>query len=398
MSTKVIRDTLHGYIEVDELALALIDTAEMQRLRRIRQLGFSYLVYPGANHTRFEHALGVFHLCSLLLRRLGIPDEKELLVAALIHDVRHGPFSHVTEPLIKKYTGKGHEDIEDIIFGSHESGCSELGICEVLEDYSLDKRKILKYVKGSDLELSKLLNGEIDVDKMDYLLRDSYYTGVAYGVIDNVRLIQGLEFQDGSLVLNEKGITPAEYLLFSRFLMYPTVYYHHTSRIAQIMFVRGLESMIESGELEAASLTSMDDYEACVRMRHARGYPREMIMRIERRKLFKRAVYMPLRELDEGILGELSDEAKAKKLESEIADAAGVAPEYVLLDVQKSEEIKERRAKVLVGGEVRSLSEVSVVVSMLERAFQESRRLGVYAPETVRERVRKAAVRVLGLR
>ncbi|MHC1579678.1 MAG: HD domain-containing protein [Candidatus Alkanophagales archaeon] len=398
---KVIRDTLHGYIEVDELALALIDTVEMQRLRRIRQLGFAYLVYPGANHTRFEHALGVYHLMSLLLRRLGVPDDErgELLAAALIHDVRHGPYSHVTEPLIKKYTGRGHEDVEDIVFGryEHEFTGSEPRICEVLEDYGLDRKKILEYVRGGDVELSELLSGEIDVDKMDYLLRDSYYTGVAYGVIDDIRLIQGLELHDGRLVLNEKGVIPAEYLLFSRFLMYPTVYFHHTSRIAQLMFVRGLESMIRDGEMDAASLVSMDDYEACVRMRRAGGYPQEMIRRIESRRLFKRAVYVPLHRLEEGVLRELSDEERAKRVEEEIAGAAGVAPEYVLLDVQKGEEMRGRRAMVLTGGEVRSLSEISTIVRMLERALMESRRLGVYTPEEYRERVRRAAERVLGL-
>lgn len=396
---KVIRDTLHGYIEVDELALALIDTVEMQRLRRIRQLGFAHLVYPGANHTRFEHALGVYHLTSLLLKRFGIPkeDSRELLAAALIHDVRHGPYSHVTEPLIRKYSGRGHEDIEDVLAGRHALADLGSSICEVLEEHSLDKKRILKYVKGGDVELSELLNGEIDVDKMDYLLRDSYYTGVAYGVIDNIRLIQGMTLHEGRLVLNEKGVIPAEYLLFSRFLMYPTVYFHHTSRIAQLMFVRGLESLIESGGIDAASLVSMDDYEACVLMRRAGGYPQEMIRRIECRRLFKRAVYMLLRELDEGVLRELNDETKAKRIEEEIANAAGVAPEYVLLDVQKGEEMRGQRAKVLMGGEIKNLGEVSTIVNMLDRVLGESRRLGVYTPEKYKERVRRAAERVLGL-
>jgi HD superfamily phosphohydrolase len=102
---KVIRDPIHGYIEIDELVIAIIDTVEMQRLRRIRQLGFSYLVYPGANHTRFEHSLGTYHLMNVLLSRLGVAkeEEKELLVASLIHDIGHAPYSHVTEPLTRKH-------------------------------------------------------------------------------------------------------------------------------------------------------------------------------------------------------------------------------------------------------------------------------------------------------
>jgi len=101
---KLIRDPIHGYIEIDELITALLDTVEMQRLHRIKQLGFSYLVYPGANHTRFEHSLGTYHLMNLILDRFAIAREREqeLRVASLIHDVGHGPYSHVIEPLIKK--------------------------------------------------------------------------------------------------------------------------------------------------------------------------------------------------------------------------------------------------------------------------------------------------------
>ena len=114
----VIRDPIHGYIELDELATAIIDTSAMQRLRRIKQLGFAYLVYPGANHTRFEHSLGTYHLMNVLLDTLEVSkaEEKELLVASLIHDIGHGPYSHVTEPLLKEITGKSHDDIDDIIF------------------------------------------------------------------------------------------------------------------------------------------------------------------------------------------------------------------------------------------------------------------------------------------
>ena len=119
MGEKVVRGPIHGYIRLDDLAIDILDTREMQRLRRIRQLGFSYLVYPGANHTRFEHSLGVFHLTSVLLEHLNVREEtEELLAAALIHDIGHGPYSHVSEPLIRKFTGKSHEDIEDIVLGN----------------------------------------------------------------------------------------------------------------------------------------------------------------------------------------------------------------------------------------------------------------------------------------
>ncbi len=427
---KAIRDPIHGYIEIDDLAIAIIDTVEMQRLRRIRQLGFSYLVYPGANHTRFEHSLGVYHLTNVLLDMLEVEkeEEKELLVASLIHDIGHGPYSHVTEPLIKKLTGKSHEDIEDRIFVQNaEAESSATRIAEVLEEHCLDKRKIISYIKGEKVEgsnsderdFSRILNGEIDVDKMDYLVRDSYYTGVAYGVVDNIRLIQGLDFFKGSLVITEKGILPAEYLLFSRFLMHPTVYNHHTSRIAQLMLLKALEDFIESkseseseseSEDYALELRKMDDSAVNNSLRNAKGYPEEIMERINERRLFKRAVYTGINGLSEGVVAQLNEEKRRREVEEEISKRAGVDEKYVLLDFQgeKEAELKESAAKVVVSKslqglrgrgqsarEIKRLREVSSLVSMLSRAFRENYKVGVYTPKKYREEVRKAAEVIL---
>ena len=412
----VIRDPIHGYIEIDELAIAILDTVEMQRLRRVRQLGFSYLVYPGANHTRFEHSLGTYHLMNVLLEKLGVAkeEEKELLVASLVHDIGHGPYSHVTEPLLKKITGKSHEDIEDLFFVQENvteknkvAESTATTIAAVLEEYRLDRRMILDYIKGERAEygakrdLSKILNGEIDVDKMDYLVRDSYYTGVAYGVVDNIRLIQGLDFFKGNLVITEKGILPAEYLLFSRFLMYPTVYGHHTSRIAQLMLLKALEYFISESESEdyALALRRMDDSEIDIALRNANGYPEEMMKRINERRLFKRAVYTGVNEFEEGVITQLSEEKQRRAVEAEIIRRAGVDEKYVIFDFQgaKEEVLKESTAKVLFRDEqtVRSLGDVSTLVSILSRVFRENYNVGVYTLEKYREEVKKAAKCVL---
>jgi HD superfamily phosphohydrolase len=392
---KVIRDPIHGYIEIDELAIAIIDTAEMQRLRRIKQLGFAYLVYPGANHTRFEHSLGTYHLMKVLLDTLEVAKEgeKELLVASLIHDVGHGPYSHVTEPLLKRITGKSHEDIEDIIF--KQSTEHSKNIAEVLEEHCVDKRKVMDYIKGERTEsddehdFSRILNGEIDVDKMDYLVRDSYYTGVAYGVVDNIRLIQGLDFFKGSLAITEKGLLSAEYLLFSRFLMYPSVYNHHTSRIAQLMFLKALEYLIES-KSDALALRKMDDSEIDIALRTAKGYPGEMMERINERRLFKRAVSKTIKDLS--IAEELRAEKRRKEFEEEISKRAGVDVKYIILDFQreKGDELKESAARVVVGNELRSLRDVSPLVSMLSQVFPEKYTIWVYTLEKYREAVKRA--------
>jgi len=396
----VIRDPIHGYIELDELAIEIIDTAAMQRLRRIKQLGFAYLVYPGANHTRFEHSLGTYHLMNVLLDTLEVSkaEEKELLVASLIHDIGHGPYSHVTEPLLKKITGKSHDDIEDIIF--KQDAEHSKNIAEVLDEHCVDKKKVMSYIKGErteyvdDHDFSRILNGEIDVDKMDYLVRDAYYTGVAYGVVDNIRLIQGLKFFNGHLVITEKGILPAEYLLFSRFLMCPTVYKHHTGRIAQLMLLKALEYRIESRS-DALALRQMDDSELDIALRDEKGYPGEMMVRINERRLFKRAVYTSINDLR--VAEELRTEKRRKELEEEISKRAGVDLNYVILDLQgeKDRGLKESAAKVVVGNEFRSLREVSSLVSMLSQAFQENYKVGVYTLEKYRVEVKKAAELVL---
>ena len=403
---KLIRDPIHGYIEIDELITALLDTVEMQRLHRIKQLGFSYLVYPGANHTRFEHSLGTYHLMNLILDRFAIAREREqeLRVASLIHDVGHGPYSHVIEPLIKKFTGKSHEDIEDILF-SHDEDKDEGGesthIADVIAKYHLDGHKILGFIKGDAKgAFSKILNGEIDIDKMDYLVRDSFYTGVAYGVVDNMRLIQGLDFFNDHLVITEKGLLPAEYLLFSRFLMYPSVYSHHTTRIAQLMFARAVESLIESSPSPrdyALALRVMDDYEIDTMLRNAGGYPEAMITLINERRLFKRALYIQLNRLEKNQMEELREEARVKELEMEISKRAGVDEKYLILDVQRDigEFLKESEAQVVTHNEIRSLSDVSELVKMLNKASHDFRRLGVYTPMRYRAAVKRAAEAIL---
>ncbi len=397
---RVIRDPIHGYIEIDELITALLDTVEMQRLHRIKQLGFSYLVYPGANHTRFEHSLGTYHLINLILNRFTVrwEEEQELRVAALIHDVGHGPYSHVIEPVIMKYTGKCHEDIEDMLYRHTSDESSH--IADVIDEYHLNRHEIMDYIKGEGKgAFSRILNGEIDVDKMDYLVRDSYYTGVAYGVVDNMRLIQGLDFIEDQMVITEKGILPAEYLLFSRFLMYPTVYNHHTTRIAQLMFARAVEYLIESSQSPrdyALTLRKMDDSEIDTTLRNAKGYPKEMITCINERRLFKRAFYTRVSSLDEHLVEELSDDARIKELELEISKRAGLDVGYLIMDCQRSMgELEESEARVFIQNEIIRLSEASELVKMLSKAFKESCMIGVYTPAKYRDAVRRAVEAVL---
>ncbi|MDD2666078.1 MAG: HD domain-containing protein [Methanocellales archaeon] len=378
---KVVKDPVHGYILLDGLALELIDTPEVQRLRRIRQLGLSNFVYPGANHTRFEHSLGTLHLVDMLLKTLSIDDKErdEVRAAALLHDIGHGPFSHSTEGILERYTGKNHDDVGEIIMMGE--------IADILESRSIDPSHVSKLILG-ETPLGQLINSELDADRMDYLVRDAYYTGVAYGVIDYVRLIYEMEFRDELLVVREGGLQAAESLLISRFLMHPTVYFHHVSRIGEAMLSHATEALIEAG-LEPSMLKRMDDSELMATLRSAKGYPHDIAERMDRRRLFKRAIYMGKDSVD--IERVLEFQNQSKKIESEMAREAGLPEGYVLLDIPKLLEIAEGRSKIVIKDEMKHLDEVSQLVRTLVNAQWDNWKLGVYTPEEHRAKVEKVA-------
>jgi HD superfamily phosphohydrolase len=379
---KVIRDPIHGYIELDALTLSIIDSPQMQRLRRISQLGLSNLVYPGANHSRFEHSLGVMHLATMLTGKIDSvceDEKKELRVAALLHDVGHGPFSHVTEGLIKHYTRQQHEDVRRIL----KKG--ELG--EVLNEHGLNPATIEEHIQGKT-DLGKILNSEIDVDRMDYLVRDSHYTGVAFGLVDHVRLINEMKFYENKLVVNSGGIKAAESLLVSRFLMHPSVYYHHVSRIAETMFIRAVDHLVQKGSLNPFELRDMDDSRVFEMIRNDDGYAGELAAKLDNRKLYKRALYVGFDEVTEGVL---KHRRNIKRVEAEIAEEVGTEPENVLIDIPRNPEIAEMKAQVKVNNRMLHLDEASNIVATLEQAHHDNWKMGVYTPKEYREDVAKAA-------
>jgi len=379
-----IRDPVHGYVLLEGLALELADTLQMQRLRWIKQLGLASLVYPGANHTRFEHSLGAYHLADLLANHLGLPEEDKILVgsAALLHDVGHGPLSHATEAALAPYLRKEHESIIDLL----KKG--DLG--EVLDNYGLKASNIQAAING--VGLGQIVSGEIDVDRMDYLIRDAHYTGVAYGVIDRLRLLQKMTLHGGELVVEAGGVQAATSLLISRLLMHPSVYYHHVCRISECMISAGIRRMIEEGT-SASAVKEMDDIQLFNSLEGSGGYASEMASRIRSRRIFKRAVYVGHECLDPSIL-----KVSVKMLAQEIAQEAGVDVDYILVDNPALPDTPEGNFPTLVEGEVRPLREVSPLVSILERAHKATWRFGIYCREEDRENVAQAARRCLNLK
>ena len=379
-----IRDPVHGYVRLEGLALELADTPQMQRLRWIKQLGLANLVYPGANHTRFEHSLGAYHMAALLTRHLGLEEEDRLLVgaAALLHDVGHGPLSHATEAALAPFLRTDHESVIELLKRGE--------LREVLDGHGLRAQDIQAFINGSGL--GQIVSGEIDVDRMDYLIRDAHYTGVAYGVIDRLRLLQKMTLHQGQLVVEAGGVQAATSLLISRLLMHPSVYYHHVCRISECMISSGIHRMIEDGA-SAAEVKGMDDVQLFTTLDTAGGYAAEMNSRIRSRKLFKRAVYIGVENLEPSLL-RVSD----KILAQEIAAEACVDVDYVLVDNPPLPDTIEGSFPALVGEVVRPLREVSPLVSILERAHRATWRFGVYAPQELQECVARGARRCLNLK
>ncbi|KAB1193570.1 HD domain-containing protein [Haloferax sp. MBLA0076] len=377
-----VKDSVHDYISLDPVAAELVDTPEFQRLRHIKQLSTVRLVYPSASHTRFEHSLGVYHLASRALSHLGIDGDRAAHVraAALLHDIGHGPYGHQTEDLIRRRTGRDHDEIHHLLDGT--------AVGDVLDAHGLDPGRVATLVAG-DSGLGQLVSGELDVDRMDYLVRDAHHTGVPYGTIDHGRLVRELRYRDGKVVLAEGNVQTAESLLLARALMNGTVYRHHVSRIAGAMLERASERLVDDA-VSLDEFVRMADHDLLVALG---DHVPELGRRIECRNLYKRAVWAPIDAVSTDVV-ELDYEA-SRAAEREIADVAGVSPVSVIVDAPSRPRIKESRSRVVVNGVVRRLEDASELVGALRAAERTQWRLGVYAPESVRDEVAAAAIDVL---
>lgn len=234
---KILNDPIYGFISIpNPFIYDLIQHPYFQRLRRISQMGLSYLVYPGAHHTRFHHALGCMHIMQKaieVIRFKGVSisedEENALLVAILLHDIGHGPFSHAME----------HSIVENI---NHEA-ISLLFMKNLNEEFG-GKLSLAIQIFNGDYHrkfMLQLISSQLDMDRMDYLKRDSFYSGVAEGNISSDRLIQMMTVVDDQLVIEEKGIYSVENFLMARRLMYWQVYFHKTSLVAELILTKILK-------------------------------------------------------------------------------------------------------------------------------------------------------------
>lgn len=354
---KFIRDSVYGDISLSNFEVRIMDMPQFQRLRRIKQLGLISLIYPGATHTRFEHSIGTMNLGSKLSEELGLnSDDIELIRAsALLHDIGHGPFSHVSEGVLSV----PHEELTKYVV-------TKTSMRDLLEE-KFDVNEIVDIVNGKGY-LGPIVSGELDVDRMDYLLRDSHNTGVAYGIIDYERIISNLKLEDG-LILDIKGVQAAEGALVSRYFMYPSVYQHHTTRIVNSMFRRALKKLIDENIINEKDIYKYDDAEIIGVFRHCDNkFANDIMSRLDNRIVMKRVKTI---RLDNFKYPEKMYKIEAKtlrKAEEEIAEDYGIDKDYVFINIAAYPRFDEMKTQVNVDGKLYPLTEISNIIGALSKA------------------------------
>lgn len=419
---RIYRDPVHNIIRVrtdsaeGALIVALIDTREFQRLRRVRQLGLAHFAYQGAEHSRFTHSLGAFHLATRILAKLSnsyaLKDEDRLAVriAALLHDVGHGAFSHVIESIL----GFHHEDftIETVTSG-------ETGIGRLLRAHSEElPGRIADIIRGDfrPMALAQLVSSQLDVDRMDYLLRDSLMTGVKYGVFDLEWIIKSFEINeaDDHLYISAPGIYAVEDYLQARYYMFRQVYFHRTLRSAEIVlrsllrralrlraegkdvfFVEGsaMETILDGCKLNLAEHLSLDDSDMIFHIKRWQFAEDKVLAdladRFLNRRLFK-AFDLDMPDEERSVFVEEVRRAVAE---------AGLDPDYYVLedkggDIWHNFYVKDdARPKDQIYVEdgfarpqIREISEVSAAVRGLQKGYRIHR---LCFPYELKDRIEK---------
>ena len=333
---EVIRDPLWDNITLDPAALGLLDTPAVQRLRYVRQLGHAFLVYPGATHSRFEHALGAYHLTRRALGALQArgelssvtpADRLAVTFAALLHDIGHYPFSHALEEAgFTSHEELGTRYLEE---GELHDRLHELGGPGLIEE-------IGNLMRGrSTSPLQGLISGSLDLDKIDYLCRDSRMCGVPYGLIDVDRLLASLTLVDHEgrreVGVHEKGASALESLLFAKYQMYRNVYWHHAVRSATCMFKRAVREAVRAGAVTPSSVAGLTDDSMMQALERTRKNGLASALRA--RKLYKRALDLPASEVPVTPAPWISDDAElTAQVEDALAREAGLAAGELLLD------------------------------------------------------------------
>jgi HD superfamily phosphohydrolase len=408
-----IKDPVHGYVYISEAEKEIIDSFAMQRLRRLRQLAGSEYVYPGANHTRFEHCVGVMFLAGKVmenpnLSRIVTDEEADMVrLAGLLHDVGHGPFSHVFEHLLIRDLEKTHENITSWIIAESELGDKIKKIGYKTEDIA--KLAVGKLHKPGKAYWDQIISSGVDVDKQDFIVRDTYHTGAEYGFIDVFRLIHALDVLGEDLAVELGALSALEAFMIARIESFKSIYFHRVGRAGQIMLAMAMEKANEELGLTAfktpEEYLQMDDYTVWTALKNC-DKSKGIIEDLECRRMLKCAYERTFYEKDAMVSNIFGRESYRQQMQSEIAREAGVAAENVIIDVPTVPSVPYHHAVLMESMEIpvftrsqsgekqlQRLSEISKIFETLKGFINILR---VYTDAENRENVERAAVRILG--
>ena len=420
---KAIRDPLYGFIDVSDLELKVIDSEVFRRLLSIKQLSHAYVVYPTAVHSRFEHSLGAMHMADRMAQelRLSTDDTKDVRLAALLHDVGHGPFSHLFESSIEKINPEQsdpHEKISQIIIDEDP----ELG--DLLGDA---KSRIISLLKtesifnGPESLLASIISSGLDADKLDYLRRDSYYIGVSYGQFDLARILHSLSTttKHSMVVVNSGGKDALENYRLARYLMHIQVYEHHARLAADSMFRKALDIAIHEEEVMDKNLLKfntsgknesflgfykmLNDYSIYQKIIENEKSKRskEILSNIQKRKLLKRACDFTPDALDnnEDVATQLMKmtQEKLDGITADIAESLNLKPHEVIFYKSQIDMKLYKRGDILV----KHRDKISDLTRVSPLTIKNSNVIRYYifgpADKLVRKSIAKKAASELGL-
>jgi HD superfamily phosphohydrolase len=408
-----IKDPVHGYVYITQEEKTIIDSYPVQRLHRLRQLAGAEYVYPGANHTRFEHSVGVMYLAGMVISNPNISqhvneDETEIIrIAALLHDVGHGPFSHVFEYLLTKNLDKTHEDLTTWII--QKSELSDMIKKAGYSPQEIGELAVGKLHKPKKAFLDQIISSTVDVDKQDFIVRDTYHTGAEYGYIDIFRLIYTLDVLGENLAVEIGALSALESLLIARIESFKSIYFHRVGRAAQIMLAMAMDKANEELGLTRfktpEQYLAMDDYTVYTMLKNCKK-SKNIINDLENRRMLKCAYEKTFYEKDTMVSNIFSRENYRRQLQLEIAEEANVETNVVMIDVPTVPSVPYEHSVLTESMEIpvfyktpegkkipQRLSEISKIFETL-RGFMNI--LRVYTTAEEREKVSEAAAKILG--
>ena len=408
-----IKDPVHGYVYVTKIEKDVVDSFPMQRLHRLRQLAGAEYVYPGANHTRFEHSIGTMYLAQQLVRNpnisqyLSTEETAMIRLAALVHDVGHGPFSHVFEYLLEKYLDKNHEEMTLWIIRKSE-------LSDIIRGGGYNAEAIAKLAVGSLRQkgrtyMDQIIQSAIDVDKLDFVLRDTYHTGAKYGNVDVSRLIQMLDVLNENLAVNIGALSALESFILARIESFRSIYFHRVSRAAQIMLATAMEKAKDALGLvdykTPEEYLSLNDYTVWTMLKLCEE-SRNIMENLERRRLLKCSYDKTFHLRDKTISKLFSTEEIRNEMRDQIAQKARVDPQTVVIDVPTVPSVPYHHSMLLEPMEIPIFSKtkegerIAQRLSEISRIFEALRGfinvVRVYTEEKYRDQVAEASTRVLG--